>query len=141
GSLIPIIPGTLIAWAGIFIYKLWVPADLSWQFVGITAGLTTVAQLLDFLASYYGTKKFGGSTQGAFGAILGGLIGPFLLTPLVGIFLGPMIGAIIGELLAKRTVYASGKSGLGTFLGGLASFVIKIALTVTMIVWFYWEVF
>jgi len=139
GSLIPVLPGAVITWAGIFIYKIWVPDGLSWKFVGITFGLAALCQLLDFIAGYYGTKKFGGSGRGAIGAILGGLIGPFIFTPLVGIFLGPAIGAIIGELTARRTLKESSKSGLGTFLGGLASFVIKIAITISMATWFYWE--
>lgn len=141
GSILPVLPGCVIVWAGIVVYKLWVPDGVSWHLVGYTAGLAALAQLLDFIAGYYGTKKFGGSTRGAIGAVLGGIIGPFVLTPFIGLVIGPVIGAILGEISANKSLRDSGKAGLGTLLGGIASFVIKICIAFSMTAWFYFEIF
>ncbi|QYY35884.1 DUF456 domain-containing protein [Ruficoccus sp. ZRK36] len=141
GSIVPVLPGCVIIWSGIFIYKLWVPGDVSWKVVIITGLLAALAQVLDFIAGYWGAKKFGGSTRGAVGAVLGGIIGPFVMSPFFGLVLGPIIGAIIGELSARRTLLESGKSGVGTLVGGIASFIIKIGISFCMVAMFYYSMF
>ncbi|MBC2594061.1 DUF456 domain-containing protein [Ruficoccus amylovorans] len=141
GSIIPILPGCVIIWSGIVIYKIWVPGDISWKVVIITGALAALAQVLDFIAGYWGAKKFGGTTRGAVGAVLGGIIGPFVFSPFIGLVVGPVLGAIIGELTARRTIKESGKAGVGTLVGGIASFIIKIGISFFMTALFYYAMF
>lgn len=141
GTVLPVLPGVVIVWVGQLIYKLWVPEDLSWNFILINGILALIAQLLDFAMSYYGARRFGATWRGGVGALIGALIGPFVLTPLVGLILGPIIGAVVGELIAGRTARESGRAGVGTIVGAVLSSVLKLAIAVFMAGWFYWEVF
>lgn len=140
GTVLPVLPGVVILWVGLIIYKLWVPADLTWTFIFINGLLALIAQILDFVMSYYGARKFGATWRGGVGALIGAIVGPFVMTPLLGIILGPVIGAVIGELTARRTMKESGKAGFGTIVGAVLASAMKLAIAVIMAAWFYWEV-
>lgn len=145
-SLLPVVPGTLIIWIGILVYKLWVPQGLGWTFVIVTGLLTLFAQLVDLFCSYYGARRFGATWYGGVGALLGAVIGPLLLSvipgygTILGLIIGPVIGAVAGELLAGRSLKEGGRAGLGSVLGGVLAFAIKLFLSFVMIVWFGIEV-
>jgi len=139
GTFIPLIPGTMIIWLGIFIHKMVLSDEsLSWSLFAILTGLAILAQLIDWFLTYWGARKFGGSWRGGLGAILGLFAGPFIFTPLVGIFLGPIIGAIIGELLGGHSMRRASKAGLGTIIGGFIAFTFKVAVNCFMIGIFYY---
>ncbi|OIO60195.1 MAG: DUF456 domain-containing protein [Verrucomicrobia bacterium CG_4_10_14_3_um_filter_43_23] len=149
GSFLPVLPGTAIVLAGIVMHKLWVPEhSVSWTFVIVATVLTILAQVLDWLCAYWGARKFGGSWKGGLGAFLGILIGPFVLSPflgvgvLMGIIIGPVIGAIVGELLGGNHIHKATKAGFGTIIGGIVSFVLKLGISAFMIGYFlvsYWS--
>jgi len=145
GTLLPVIPGVVVTWVGILIFKLWEPAAVSWTLVLVCAGLAIFAQILDFLASYYGARHFGATWRGGVGALIGAILGPFLLgallTPIGGLIVGPIVGAVVGELSAGRTARESGRAGLGTIVGGLVAAILKLAIAVFMAGWFYMAVF
>lgn len=146
GTLVPVIPGCVILWASIFVYKLVLPQSISWAFVFLSGGLTLLAQLLDYLCTYYGAKKFGGSMRGGVGALIGALLGPFVFAPLVppigslmGLILGPVLGAFLGEISGGKNWKQSSKAGMGTVLGGMVSFILKFLIATVMVVLFYWN--
>ncbi|GHC08401.1 DUF456 domain-containing protein [Cerasicoccus arenae] len=142
GSLLPVIPGCFVIWLGAVMYWLWVPkGGVGLTYILVTAGLVILAQVLDFVASYYGARKFGASWRGGVGALLGAIIGPFVLTPIIGLIVGPIVGAFLGEISAGRTLKEGGKAGVGTVVGGLIAFAMKFAIAVAMIGWFLFEVF
>lgn len=141
GTLLPIIPGVVIVWFGILIFKIWDPESITWTLVFVTGGLAIFAQILDLLCSYYGARRFGATWRGGVGALLGAIFGPFLLgafiTPIGGLIVGPIAGAVIGELSAGRTAKESGKAGVGTVVGGIVSALLKMVIAVFMAGWFY----
>lgn len=145
-SLLPVVPGTLIVWIGILVYKLWVPEALSWTLVIATGLLTLFAQLIDLFCSYYGARRFGASWYGAAGALVGTVVGPLLLSvipgygTILGLVVGPVLGAIGGELLAGRSLKDGSRAGFGSVLGGVLAFVIKLFISFAMILWFAIEV-
>lgn len=148
GSLLPVIPGCFVIWLGAVMYIFWVPqGGIGWTYIIVTAILVILAQVLDFVASYYGARKFGASWRGGVGALLGAIIGPFALSfvpgvgTIAGLILGPIIGAFLGEMSAGRTFKEGGKAGFGTVVGGLAAFAMKFAIALAMIGWFTFEVF
>jgi len=148
GSLLPILPGCFIIWVGMLIYRFWSPeGGISWMFILITAGLVILAQVLDFVAGYYGARKFGASWRGGVGALIGGILGPIVLTVIpgvgtvAGLILGPILGAFLGELSAGRTMKEGGRAGVGTVVGGLAAFAMKFGIALAMVAWFTFEVF
>lgn len=142
GSFLPIIPAVVIIWLAILIDKLWTGDNsVSWNFFLIATALMIFSQVLDWMCTYWGVKKFGGSWKGGLGAILGLIFGPFIFTPLFGLIIGPIIGAILGELLGGKELHHAGKAGFGTIVGGLLAFVIKLAIVCFMIGGFYYSSF
>lgn len=146
-TLLPVIPGTLIIWIGIVVYKLWIPETLSWTFVIVTGLLTLLAQLLDLVCSYYGAKRFGATWYGAVGALAGTIIGPIVFSVLpaygtiFGLIAGPIIGAVAGEMIGGRSLKDGSKAGFGSIVGGAVSFVLKLIISFVMIIWFCIEVY
>ena len=83
GSLLPIVPGTLIVWVGVITHRLWMgPEDsVTWKIVIIAGLLMLMGQIADFVLSAWGARKFGASWNGTMGAFLGAFIGFFMPPP------------------------------------------------------------
>jgi uncharacterized protein YqgC (DUF456 family) len=92
--------------------------------------------LIDYIASAVGTKRFGGSKQAVWGAIIGTIPGLLFLGPL-GIIIGPFLGAVIAELLRGTEIRQTNRVGLGTIIGILGGTVLKICIEVAMIIYFF----
>lgn len=133
GTVLPIVPGTIIILAGAVIHRTMLGADKSvgWPILAILALLALTAYLIDFLGAYFGAKYFGATKWGMFGAILGALIGLFF--GIVGLFIGPVIGAITGEFIAGKRMIAAGKAGWGSLLGHIGGMIAKLVIALTMI--------
>ena len=132
GMLLPVLPGApllflgllLAAWAEDFHYVgLWTLLALA-----ALAGLT---YLVEFLASVFGAKKFGGSRRAMAGAAIGGVVGLFLGVP--GIILGPFVGAVLGELSLQRSLDRASRAGFGTVVGMAIGVAGKLAIGIAMI--------
>lgn len=138
GSFLPIIPASFVVWLGIFIHKIWLGENsVSWKFFWIATGLALLAQILDAACTYWGARRFGASWKGAVGALAGLVLGPFLLTPIVGLLAGPILGAIAGELINGQKLRHASKAGVGTIVGNLVSFILKLGIVCGMITGFY----
>ena len=133
GAFLPVIPGPLLSFAAILIFKLVFPeTPLSWLNVGICGGLAAFAQIADIFMSWIGTKKFGATWRGAFGAFIGVFVGIFLPPPIIWIFIAPLIGAFAFEFLGGANLRTSGMAGIGALVGMLASAMIKFLIVVYM---------
>jgi uncharacterized protein YqgC (DUF456 family) len=133
GSVLPFIPGSLLILLGAFIYAWYTDfLVVTWGTLVILLLLTVLSQILDYLASILGAKKFGASRWGMSGAFLGGIIGLFS-GGILGILIGPFIGALLLELFHGQDLPASLKIGLGTLVGFLGGAIGKIIMALTMI--------
>jgi uncharacterized protein YqgC (DUF456 family) len=135
GTVLPVIPGALLVFAGLFV-AAWADGfarvgTLGLTIIGVLGALSFVA---DFVASLVGAKRVGASPQALFGAALGGGVGLFFGLP--GMILGPFVGAVGGEFLARRRLGQAGKVGLGTWLGLVAAAVLKVIIAFMMIATF-----
>jgi len=131
GVFVPLVPGVPLAWLGILIYALLTDfTGLSLTSVLVFLGLTILSMIVDFIAPLAGAKKYQASKFGIVGCSLGLLLGLFF-GPL-GIIFGPIAGAFLGELLAGKKTEQAVKSALGTFLGFLASAILKIIVILIM---------
>ena len=135
GTVLPVIPGALLVFAGLFV-AAWADGfarvgALGLTIIGVLGALSFVA---DFVASLMGAKRVGASPQALFGAALGGGVGLFFGLP--GMVLGPFVGAVGGEFLARRRLVQAGKVGLGTWLGLVAAAVVKVIIAFMMIATF-----
>jgi uncharacterized protein YqgC (DUF456 family) len=128
GTFLPILPGVPLAWLGILLYAYFTGfAKITLTTVLILFGLVLFAMLVDFVAPIIGAKKYNASKQGIAGAALGFLAGLVFLGPL-GIVVGPLGGAFLGEILSGKNEKTAIHSAFGTFMGFLASSLIKTAI-------------
>src|SRR5262245_1101032 len=89
GTVAPVRPGTMIIFAASLIHRLILGVDKSigWKTMFVLVLLTLISYVFDFLGSYFGAKYFGATKWGAFGAIIGALVGLFF--GIIGLFAGP----------------------------------------------------
>ena len=124
GCIIPGLPGTPFAYAGLWIAQATDLVDFTWQTLLIWGIVTVVVSVLDYVVPAWGTKQFGGTKWGVVGSTIGVFVG--LAFGAVGVIVGPLLGAIIGELLGGKQVSAALRAGWGSFIGILFGTVIKL---------------
>ena len=134
GCIVPAMPGPPLAYIALLLLQATGFADFSVTFLLITALVTVIVTVVDYILPVWGTKKWGGSRAGTIGAIVGLLLGLFFAP--VGIILGPFAGAFAGELIAGRDSNSAFRSGFGSFVGFFFGTVMK--LTVCMILTYYY---
>lgn len=137
GCLIPILPGHLVIFAGAIAHRLMLgeQSGLHWWSFLILFLLLVISQVFEFMSGAAGTRWFGGSKWGAWGALLGGIVGMFFFP--FGLLLGPLIGSLLFEkFFAKKETTPAVVSGVGSVLGTLAGMAIKFGVGIVMVVWF-----
>ena len=132
GCIIPGLPGTPLAYAGLWIAQATDRIDFSWQFLLIWGIVTIIVSVLDYVVPAWGTKRFGGTKYGVWGSTLGVFVGLFFGP--VGVILGPLVGAVLGEMFSGKELSAALKSGWGSFVGILFGTVLKLICCGLMLV-------
>ncbi|WP_193214296.1 DUF456 domain-containing protein [Luteolibacter marinus] len=138
GCVIPVLPGHLILVLAAIGHRLMLGREESgvewWTFVVLVLMLA-VSQAFEFAAGAAGTRWFGGTRWGAWGALLGGIVGMFFFP--FGLLIGPLVGAFAFERgFAKKELKPAAYSGVGSVVGTLAGMGMKVAVGVAMILWF-----
>ena len=129
GSFMPILPGPLTSWFGLFILNLISSVEIDSALLIITFIIAATIFILDSLIPIYGSKYFGATKYGIIGASIGLVIG--IITPIpFGILIGPILGALIGELLFNNDLKKSIKSSIGVLIGFVASSFIKFVTSI-----------
>ena len=137
GTILPFLPGTVIAFIGIALDKLLLgDASVSWGFVAFAFLITLLTLWIDIWCTWWGARKFGATWMGAAGAVLGALIG-LVFFSFPGLIIGPIIGAVVFELMADRSGSEATRAGFGTVVGSVVALVLKLGLTVGMGTAFY----
>jgi uncharacterized protein YqgC (DUF456 family) len=128
GCILPAIPGPPLSYVALLLLQATRFAGFSVKFLLITATVTIIVTVVDYLLPVWGTRKWGGSRAGAVGSILGLVVGLFF-SP-IGIIIGPFAGAVAGELIAGRDTGTALRSGFGSFVGFLLGTGLKLAVSV-----------
>lgn len=137
GTILPVLPGAVLIYAGMLLYGLMTKfVTLDATFFLLQGLVLVITFVIDFLASAVGTKRFNGSKQAAWGAIIGSILGLIFMGPL-GIAIGPFLGAVAAELLRGIQIKQAIRVGFGTLLGMLGGTVLKLGAEVLMIVYFF----
>lgn len=124
GCIVPGLPGTPIAYAGLWIAQITERVDFSWQLLLIWGIITVVVSVLDYVIPAWGTKQFGGTKWGVWGSTIGVFVGLFFGA--AGVIVGPLVGAVLGEVLGGKEVAEALKAGWGSFVGLLFSTILKL---------------
>lgn len=129
GCILPIIPGPPLSFLGALALYYTRFADYPTNFLYIAAAAAIIVTILDYMVPIWGTKKFGGTKAGMWGATIGMIIGMIFLGPL-GLIFGPLVGAIIGESIKGANNKDAFRSGLGAFVGFLLGVGLKLAASI-----------
>lgn len=142
GTFVPALPATLIIFAGaagaslLDGFQVWPDLPFLLSFGAVTG----LILLVDNVASAWGARRYGGSRQAVWGALIGGLAGIFIP---FGLILGPLAGALVAELLVVRKPPGLAlRSAWGTLVGlltGLAAKLILHLLVGLYGLWRFWE--
>ncbi len=124
GCIVPGLPGTPIAYAGLWIAQATDRVDFSWQMLLVGGIVTIVISVLDYVVPAWGTKHYGGSKWGVWGSTIGVFVGLFFGA--IGVIVGPLVGAILGELVAGKQLQEAIKAGWGSFIGILFGTILKL---------------
>jgi len=103
----------------------------AWVFL-LAILLAGVAELLEFLAVGKMTARYGGTGRTFWGAVIGGLAGALIGTPVpvVGAFIGAMIGTFAGAFLLTWLHTRHGPDAARASWGALLGRAVAIALKV-----------
>ena len=104
-------------------------------FLIVMGVLTALTMVLDYAMPLAGTRRFGGSKRGFWGAFIGMVVGAFVLPPF-GLILGAFIGAVAGELSAGKEHSAALRAGWGVFAGMMAAMAVKLVVSGIMTFYF-----
>lgn len=129
GCILPVIPGPPLSFLGLLVVHFTKFADYTTNFLLIVAFVAILVTILDYIVPIWGTKRYGGTKAGMWGAGIGMIIGMIFLGPL-GLIFGPLAGAIIGESLKGANNKDAFRSGLGAFLGFLTGVGLKLAASI-----------
>jgi uncharacterized protein len=135
GCILPVIPGPLVSFLGLWVLDFTKYAAFSNTFLMIFLIVSLVVLAIDFFIPVWGTKQFGGFKQGVYGATAGLLAGAFIFPPW-GIIIGPFIGAFIVEILRGESTEKSFKAGLGSLFGFIIGTGLKLTASGVM-AWYF----
>lgn len=135
GCLLPVLPGPPLSFVAVIILHFTSFADFTGNTLFFLGALALIVQVLDYIVPAWGTKRFGGTKYGTWGAIIGLLAGIFVLPALglvlgpfglIGILGGPFVGALIGEKIASKDNDSAMRAAFGSFVGFLAGTFMKL---------------
>jgi len=131
GCVLPVLPGPPLSYAGLLLLHFSKYAQFSPRFLVMFGAVTVIVTVLDYVVPLWGTKKFGGSKAGIWGATAGLVIGIFVLPP-IGVIIGPFAGAVIGEAITGKKSSEALRAGFGSLMGFLMGVGIKLVASAVM---------
>lgn len=141
GTVLPFIPGIPLIFIAIITYGWYENFNLiTPKYLAVMGGITFLSVLVDYLSAYWGAKYFGSSKEALYAAILGSILGIFILPPL-GIIIFPIIAAVVTEYFKKQDLSAAIHTGVGTIIGLFSGIIFKMVLGTIMLVSFLIIVF
>lgn len=136
GCFVPVLPGPPLAYISLLLLQLGPEKPFSFDFLLITGAIVVIVTLLDYIVPALGTKKWGGSRYGMFGAFVGIVMGLFVFPPF-GFLIFPLLGAMIGEILNGADTNKALKSAFGTLIGLVFGTVMKLSVTAYIAFYFF----
>ena len=134
GCIAPFPPGPPLAYCSLILLQFTRFHPFSYTFLIVWAIIIIIITFLDYYVTVQGTKKFGGTKGGMWGATIGLFLGLFF-TP-IGILPGLFLGAFVGEILNKQNAGVAFRSAVGSFLGFLTGAFMKLIVCFVIVFYF-----
>ncbi|MFZ5943584.1 MAG: DUF456 domain-containing protein [Bacillota bacterium] len=135
GTLVPLLPGLPLIFVSLLIYSIidkW--EHFSVSFIILVGIVTLIGILLDYLAAFWGAKKYGASKLGIAIGIIGIIFGLFTLGPL-GVIIGSISGVVVGELLSGKGFKKALKVSIGNIVGIIGSNLLQFLIGLVIFIW------
>ncbi|MCM3548021.1 membrane protein [Niallia circulans] len=139
GLIVPIIPSVLVLWGGFLVYLFALGGSLSVVFWVGMAVLTVFLLVVDLLANMAFVKRTGGSKWGERAALVGVIVGAFVVPPF-GLIIVPFVLVLIAELLQQQPFEKAVRIAFSSFLAFISGTLAKAVVQIVMIAWFLIEV-
>ncbi|MEJ7541700.1 DUF456 domain-containing protein [Staphylococcus intermedius] len=137
GLIKPIIPAIPVLWIGFLIYQFGINgATLSWIFWTAMMIFTIFIFVSDLWLNRYFVNRFGGTKKGEWAALIGVLVGVFVLPPF-GVVIVPFIAVMIVEMMQSKNLMQAIKASIGSLIAFFSSAVMQAMLMFVMIIWFF----
>ena len=111
GCIVPMLPGPPIAYLALVLLHFTDKVQFTITQLFLWLLIVVAIQVLDYFIPMFGVKRFGGTSWGNWGCII-----------------GTFAGAFIGELLGGKETHHALKAGFGAFVGFLMGTVLKVAV-------------
>lgn len=135
GTLMPALPGLPLIWLTMLGYGAVEGfQEMDAQFLTITLVVVAISFISEHYAKAWGARRFGAGRAGAWGAVIGSIVGLFFMP--IGLVLGPFLGALLAELMAGRPASEAVRAGWGGLIGVLGSVVVNVVLALSLTVAF-----
>ncbi len=128
GSFLPVLPGVPVSWAGLLLLHLTQAIPMNYTFLSITLFISIIIFALQYAIPAFGTRYFGGSKAGMYGATIGLVAGIFIPIPFA-VLIAPFAGAYLGEIFNKTNSRNALKAASGSFVGLIASTFMEFIVT------------
>ena len=128
GSIIPVIPGPILAYISIIILISSIDQSLPFNTLMIWGVVVFFFSIIENFIQFYGVKLFGGRKLAIIGSTIGFLIGLFI--PLIGFIIGTFFGAFIGAFIEyNNNTKKALKIAFGSFIGFFGSVILKLIIS------------
>jgi len=135
------LPGTWSILGIAIVWAILMPApSFSWAFLLFLICLAAVGEVVEFIATYFGARKYGGSGKGSVSGMIGAVIGGILCAPfffgfgaLFGALVGGFAGCFLVEKFSGADNSAASNAAFGATLGRFGGFVVKLGIGIGMI--------
>jgi uncharacterized protein len=132
GAFLPVLPGPPLSYVGILLIHFSSKHTYTNEFLWTYGIIMVVITIADYVLPSWGTKKFGGTKYGMWGAAIGLLLGLIIYAP-IGIFVGPFAGAYLAELINNKEYKDALRSAFGSFLGIVFGVFLKFVFAIVML--------
>lgn len=140
GTLFPALPGLPLIWAAMLGYGIYEGfREMTPTFLVVSLLVVAATQVAEHYAKAWGAQRFGAGKAGAWGAVIGSIVGLFFMP--IGLVLGPFLGALVFELFAGRSGEEAFKAGIGGLVGVLGSVAVNLVVALGLTVAFILKVF
>lgn len=137
GTVLPILPGPPLIFVGALVHRLWVGGEATLTIFSLVAlGVLAILSLVvEYGAGIAGARKYGSSKWGAWGSLIGCIVG-LIFFSLPGMIIGTLIGAFAAEMIvARKELKPAARSSWGAVVGTVLGTLSKGVFTVVMMAW------
>jgi uncharacterized protein len=136
GSVLPVLPGPPLSFIGLLLLAFveHFSPPLTPTLIIVLGVVMVLMIVMDYVLPLLGAKKYGSSKWGAWGSVLGMVIGVFW-SPF-GMLVGAFVGAIVGEWLAGKKGEEALKAGWGVMVGTMFATIFRLGISGIMTYYF-----